>query len=169
MTEQFSGDKSDLDTIAKAIGLVVIQWAQAEQSLDMVVALLWQSFGGEAHARKLPVMLEPKIRFVRVCVTANSDLAEFRADAESLLAEFERLSSLRHDLIHGAVSSIAPIDGHFVFAKLDVRENVHHVREVKVPVTSYPMIMRNLVDLARNTLELVAALFERVKAKDGER
>jgi hypothetical protein len=40
------GDQNteDLDNIAKAFGLVVIRWGNCEQSLDMLVALLWRSF-----------------------------------------------------------------------------------------------------------------------------
>ena len=55
-------DSEDLDTLARAIGLVVLQWGQAEQSLDLLVAVLWQSFDGQRFAKRIPVMLEPKLR-----------------------------------------------------------------------------------------------------------
>jgi len=40
-------DDGELDALYKAVGFVVVQWGQAEQSLDMIVAMLFQNLGGK--------------------------------------------------------------------------------------------------------------------------
>ena len=140
----------DLDTLAKAIGLIILQWGQSEQALDLLVAMLWQSFEGKRHAKRIPIMLEPKIKFLRTCIAQEALLAVEVQAAGELLDRFESLSSLRHDLIHGAVASMSPIDNAFVFAKLDVKDGFHHHREVRIEAEEYPKIIDSLVALGRD-------------------
>jgi hypothetical protein len=156
----------ELDAIAKAVGLVVLQWASAEQSLDLLVASLWHSFNGKRYAKRLPMMLEPKIAFVRACITSEPTLSPYQADAEKLLKRFETLSVVRHDLVHGAAASIAPIDNAFVFAKLDIRDGYHHHREVRIEASRYPALVDDLVALGREAYELAAKVFEQVKGSE---
>jgi hypothetical protein len=154
----------DLDTIAKAVGLVVLQWANAEQSLDLLIASLWHSFDGKRYAKRLPMMLEPKIAFVRACMTSEATLSPHQVAAEKLLKRFESLSAIRHDLVHGAAASIAQVDNAFVFAKLDIRDGYHHHREVRIEADRYPALVDELVVLGREAYELAAKVFEQVKA-----
>jgi len=157
---------ADLDSIAKAFGLVVINWGNAEQSLDMLIALLWQSFPTRAYSRKIPMMLAPKLEFGRKAFAAVDALRPFQQEAESVFAEFDRLSNLRHDLIHGAVASLAPVDGHFVLNRFDIHDGFHHVREVRIPVAAYPHLVRDLVNLGGNAYKVAAKVFDLAKTLD---
>jgi hypothetical protein len=127
-------EHEDMDALFRAIGFIVVQWGQAEQSLDLLVAALFQECGGKRLAKKnrMPFMLAPKLEFVRDCVTQLPKLASFREEGIALVSSFENLSEKRHDLIHGAVSSLSPVDNAFPFLKLDVKDNIHHVREVRL-------------------------------------
>ena len=158
-----SQDADDLDAIAKAVGLVVLQWGQAEQSLDLLVAKLWHSFNGKRHAKKIPWMLQQKIKFVRACMLSEATLSQFRTTAEELLERFEALSSVRHDLIHGAVAALSPVDNAFVFSKLDIRDGYHHHREVRIEASEYPRLVGKLIELGRMAHELAAAVFDVVE------
>ena len=149
----------DLDLIARAVGLVVLQWGQAEQSLELLVASLWQSFSGHKYAKRIPVLLTPKLSFVKACVAGTPALKELEPRVLSLALGFERLSALRHDLIHGAAASIPAVDGHFVFTKLDVHDGYHHAREVRIPIEAYPNLVRNLVALGREAHETASQVF----------
>ena len=153
----------DLDTIAKAIGLIVLQWGQSEQALDLLVAMLWQSFGGKGYTKRIPIMLEPKIKFLRACVSQEHLLAAEVEVANDLFDRFEELSSLRHDLIHGAVASISPVDNAFIFAKFDVKDGFHYYREVRIEIEDYPKIIDKLVALGRNANALNQRVFEVMK------
>ena len=155
-----STDGDHLDLIARAVGLIVLQWGQAEQSLELLVASLWQSFRGQRFAKKIPVMLSPKLAFVRACATGMPELTSLAPKLLSLTDRFEQLSTLRHDLVHGAPASIPTIDGHFVFTRLDVRDGFHHAREVKIPVEAYPRLVRDLVNLGKVAHEVASDVFE---------
>ena len=157
-------DATDLNTLAQAVGLIVLQWGQAEQSLDLLVSMLWHYFNGKHYDKKIPKMLGRKIKFVRACTTSETALFEFRVSTEELLGRFEKMSSMRHDLIHGAITSISPIDNAFVFAKLDIRDGYHHHREIRFEATEYPRMVRSLLELDRMAHELAAAVFEVVKS-----
>lgn len=163
MNTDASQGAADLNALAKAVGLVVLQWGQAEQSLDLLVAILWHSFNGKRYAKKIPLMLEPKIEFVRACTSSDPGLSQFRDAAEELLEQFKDLSSVRHELIHGAVASISPVDNAFVFAKLHIHDGYHHHREVRFEVAEYPRLVQKLIDLGRMAHELAAAVFGVVK------
>lgn len=157
---------SDVESIAKAVGLIVIQWGQAEQSLDFIVAILWQLFDGKSHAKKIPIMLEKKIRFVRACFQSDAALTKLRSKAEDLLSRFEELSSLRHDLIHSAVVSTSEIDGAFVFGKLDVHDGHHYHREVKIDMSEYPKLIDKLITLGMQGNKLTNDMLDLSEGKD---
>lgn len=161
-------DKEDLDNIAKAFGLVVIQWGNSEQSLDMLIAMLWQSFPTREFSRRIPVMLAPKLEFVRKAFAGVAVLKPLQPQAEAVFVEFDRLSKVRHDLIHGAVASLAPIAGHFVLVKFDVHDDFHHVREVRLPVSAYPQLVEELVNLGKSAGQLAHTVFELLKKLDAE-
>jgi hypothetical protein len=153
----------DLDSIAKALGLIVLQWGQAEQSLDLLVAMLWQSFDGKSNRKKIPIMLEPKLKFLRNYIGADPLLREEVATLDELLSRFEKLSSLRNELIHGAAASISPVDNAFIFAKLDVKDGFHHHREIRIEAAEYPRIIARLVNLGRDANALNHRVFNILK------
>ncbi len=113
-------------------------------------------------------MLTPKLKFARKSFAGDATLKSLKSQAESVFAEFDRLSKVRNDLIHGAVVSLAPIDGYFVLMKFDVHDDFHHVREVKFPVAAYPKLARDLVNLDKSAHQLSNEVFELVKKMDAE-
>lgn len=160
-------DNENLDNIAKMFGLVMINWGGAEQSFDMLIAILWQLFP-ETHSyskkKKIPVMLTAKINFARGAFANIQELKSFEIRAEVVIAEFDRLSTTRNDLTHGAIASFEPINDHIVLIKFDVSENFHHTREVPFPITAYPKLIKDLVNLGKNAHELTNDVFKFAKA-----
>lgn len=157
-----SAEHEDMDALFRAIGFIVVQWGQAEQSLDLLVAALFQECGGKRLTKKnrMPFMLAPKLEFVRKCVTQLPKLAPFRDEGLSLVSVFETLSKKRHDLIHGAVASLSPVDNAFPFLKLDVKDNVHHVREIRLEASEFPVLTKDLVRLGADAGSLARKVWE---------
>ena len=155
-------EHEDMDALFRAIGFIVVQWGQAEQSLDLLVAALFQECGGKRLAKKnrMPFMLTPKLEFVRKCVTQLPKLAPFREDRLALVSAFESLSEKRHDLIHGAVSSLSPVDDAFPFLKLDVKDNEHHVREIRLEASEFPALANDLVRLGADAGALARRVWD---------
>lgn len=156
-------DDEELDALFKAVGFVVVQWGQAEQSLDLIVAMLFQNLGGKPLSKRIPVMLKPKLKYVRNCVTQIPILQKFRQEGEALIFKFEELSEKRHDLIHGAIASLSLEDGAFRFAKLDVKDGFHVVREFRFDSAEFPRLTKDLIDLGAATTTLGHKLWECVE------
>jgi hypothetical protein len=154
-------DDEEMDTLFKTVGFVVVQWGMAEQSLDLIVAGLSHSYGGKRIARKkrIPVMLGSKLEFLSKCLAQLPRLSAFRQEGEALVSNFNRLSQRRHDLVHGAVASLSAIDGAFVFAKLDVKEDYHFAREVRLEASEFPALTKDLIDLGRDATTLASKIW----------
>lgn len=158
-------DDEDLDTLFKAVGFVVVQWGQAEQSLDLIVAGLFKNYGGKHLARKsrIPIMLGTKLEFVSKCLSQMPRLASSREEGEALVSDFNRLSQRRHDLVHDAVVSLSPVDNAFVFAKLDVKAGSHFAREVRLEASEFPALTKDLVDLGKNATTLASKIWNHLE------
>jgi hypothetical protein len=156
-------DDEELDALFKAVGFVVVQWGQAEQSLEMIVAMLYQDLGGKPLTNRIPVLLTPKLDFVRKCLTTIPTLQQFKSDGEVLIQKFEELSQKRHDLIHGAIAGLSLDNGGFPFVKLDVKDGFHVAREFRFESAEFPKLTKDLIDLGAAAYALGRKLLERVE------
>lgn len=155
-------DDDELDSLYKALGFIVVQWGQSEQSLDMLVAMIYQQLGGKQFAKRLPRMLAHKLGFLTKCFDQILVLTPFKAEGEKLVREFQRLSDKRHDLIHGAIVNLSPQNGAFVFAKFDIEGDFHHVREVRLESAEFPVLTKELIDLGADAVSLAARVWDSV-------
>jgi hypothetical protein len=152
----------DMDTLFRAVGFIVVQWGQAEQSLDLIVAGIFHEYGGKRLARKnrMPVMLKTKLEFVSKCLSQIPTLSQFTDEGDLLVSKFEHLSQRRHDFVHGAVASLSPIDGAFVFIKFDVAPELHVAREVRLDASEFPALTKELVVLGGNAVALARKIWD---------
>jgi len=160
-------DDEELDALFKAVGFVVVQWGQAEQSLEIIVAILYQNLGGKRLMKRIPVLLAPKLKFLRECLAKLPHLREFKAEGDALIQKFEELSQRRHDIIHGAVASLAMDGGGFHFAKLDVMNDFHVLREFRFESSEFPKLAKDLIDLGAAATSLGRKLWECVEKPHG--
>ena len=156
-------DDDELNALFQAVGFVVVQWGQAEQSLDLATGILYQNLGGKPLAKKLPKMLETKLEFIERCLAKLPTLTQLRADGAALVADFRSLSDTRHDLIHGAIASVSPKDGGFDFMKLDLKDNNHVVREFRFEGEDFPKLTKDLIDLGSRSTAFARRLWELVQ------
>jgi hypothetical protein len=88
--------QSKLRAFYAAVGRFVLTWAEVETYLDILVLQL-----NRGAQRAVPHQLIGKIKFVRNALEPNRE-EPHAAAALNLVAEIERLSSTRHDFIHGS-------------------------------------------------------------------
>ena len=156
-------DDDELDALFKAVGFVVVQWGQAEQSLDLATGVLYQNLGGKPLAKRLPKMLETKLEFIEKCLAKLPTLTHLRAEGTGLIADFRSLSATRHDLIHGAIASVSVTDAGFDFMKLDFKDNNHIVRVFRFEGEDFPKLTKDLIDLGSRTITFARQLWDLVK------
>ena len=150
---------SDLESLFLAIGFIVIQWGQAEQSLDLMVSTLSHAYQGKKRKR-LPVMLEVKIDFLRQCIDSTPEIASSAEDLKALLSEFELLAPIRHDLVHGAITSITPTSRGFTFLKLDADKEYNTTRPALLSGAEFPSLRRRLLRLAGEAYRLARVVLD---------
>jgi hypothetical protein len=142
---------------------VVAQWGQAEQTLDLATGMLYKDLGGKPLTKRLPKMLETKLEFVENCLTRLPTLAHLRAEGNILVSDFRGLSALRHQLIHGAISSVSAKGGGFEFMKLDIKDDEHVVREFRFDGRDFPQLTKNLIDLGARATTFACKLWKIVR------
>ena len=106
---------SDIEQLFKAVGFVVVQWGNAEQSLDLLVVALFSRYEGHELLKRRPKQLDVKMKFLRECFAEFPELLPFKAECDDLLIRFEALSQRRHDVVHGAIDAVSAEDGVFTF------------------------------------------------------
>ncbi|MDO9450180.1 MAG: hypothetical protein Q7J21_06830 [Rugosibacter sp.] len=152
---------SDIETLFKAVGFVVVQWGFAEQSLDLMVANIFHFFDGHPLLKRRPQHLDPKIEFLGKCFAELPKLQQFRAEAELLLPRFAVAGKKRNDLVHGAISEISIEDGAFMFLKIDVKPaESHSIRSVFFDNSDWPAFRRELLSLGRDGQSLAQRVWD---------
>jgi len=151
---------SDLETLFKAIGFVVVQWGQTEQNLDLMIVGLFSYYKGHPLFVQRPRNLAPKVKFLRECFQKLPELKQFQTESESLLTRFLKAGEKRNDLVHGGIAELSIKDGAFVFLKLDVvTKERHSIRRVFLCDSEWPAFRKELQGLGKD----VQSLSQRVR------
>ncbi len=72
----------DLQALFKAVGFVVIQFGQAEQSLDLMVASIYQDSDIHDRPKRIPKILEPKLEYLKDSVEKSAALINVRTGGD---------------------------------------------------------------------------------------
>lgn len=157
---------SDLETLFKAVGFLVVQWGQTEQNLDLMVAELFWSYKRHPLFKRRPRNLEPKVKFLRDCFEQLPDLAQFRAESDPLLSRFLAAGEKRNDIVHGGIADLSMMNGGFIFLKIDVIPKEHHsIREVFLDDSDWPAFRKELLDLGKDVQLLSRRVRDTLKAR----
>ena len=155
---------SDLETLYKAIGFVVVQWGYAEQALDLLVADIFHRFKGHALLKRRPKQLEPKINFLRECFAIIPKLKSFQAEADPLLEKFLRIGQVRNTLVHSSIADFSLKDGAFMFLKVDVvPQATHEIRTVFLFDSGWQSLRKDLLDIGKDGQSLARRVSDSLK------
>jgi hypothetical protein len=148
-----------LMAVYAAVGELVIGWALAEQMLDHMVTLCFHGAGAKTE-RELPVALTRKLRYLRKCFARVPSLPPFRERASNLLDETEKLSDIRHTVIHGAISDYDTTTETIIFVKLKAVKDRHWVDPRRVKGTALLAAGGEAADLGSRLGDLARGLFD---------
>lgn len=159
---------SDIETLFKAVGFVVVQWGFAEQSLDLIVASIFNFFDEYQLPKRRPQHLEQKVDFLREYFAKLPELEQFRAESDALLMRFSAAGKIRNDLVHGAIASVSEEDGAFMFLKIDVTPKEHHsIRSAFLSDSDWTGFRRELLHLGKDGQSLAQKVCGSLKAQMG--
>lgn len=166
-----SSPETDDDTLKSfylASGMIVVDWAQVEQMLDVIVNLIYIDLGGKTVAKqqRIPRMLKEKIKFLKRCFAELTDLEQCRKEGETLLNNFNNLSERRHGLIHGALSDFDLTDGRFTFTKMDDEEDYHTFRRFNFDAEMFEKLIKELGNLQYAAGRVANRLAQVIESRD---
>lgn len=145
-----------------AVGFIVIHWGHCEQSLELLVNTLFLQYGGNKlpGRKKMPKQLSAKIAFVKECILQMPTIAAFRAELEKLVSDFEAITQIRHDLVHGALTDDPVINGVFTFIRLETHPDIHEVKTFQFDLNEFPSFSKTLVRLGADAPRVARRVFD---------
>lgn len=143
-------EDKDVQSLCASIGFVVVNWALAEQSLDMFISVIYNKCGGNTVVRQMPHSFQRKVEFLRKAFRKLIVLQEYAGEGNQLLDRMQALSQKRHDLVHGVVVSIDLVNGVFPIDKLDYTAQGHIFRQIAFDPKAFPQLAQDLLDLGRD-------------------
>lgn len=157
-------ENEDFNSLCTAIGFIVINWALAEQSLDLLVETIHRECAGKDIERNLPRAFSHKVRFLRKMFDKSVALQTFAEEGMKLLDRMESLAETRHDLVHGVVVSIETVNGKFPIDKLDYGTQEHAIRRIEFDPATYDDLTNKLVVLGKDLTMLGTSLGKRFQS-----
>jgi hypothetical protein len=158
--------RSDLETLFKAVGFVVVEWGIAEQSLDLMIAIMFLSFDGHPLLKRRPTNLEKKVEFLHECFAKFPQLEQFKAESDALLTRFSINEKKRSDFVDGAIASFPADDDAFMISKIDGVPKQHHTnRSVVIDDSVWPVFHRELLSLGRDGQAFTNRVWASLKAR----
>lgn len=155
---------SDLETLFKAVGFVVVQWGFAEQSLDLMVATIFHSSEDRSLTKRRPQFLVPKVQFLTDCFDKTPELSHFKSESEVLLRRFLTTGKKRNDLVHSAIATTSLEGGAFQFLKIDLRpKGQHAIRSVFLDDSEWAEFRRELLRLGKDGSSLARKVHDVLK------
>ena len=118
--------------------------------------VIFESFGGKA-AGQLPTAYYQKSRFLRKFVKAPA-LNHLTQEMVRILDRGDKLAKTRNDLMHGVATHVRPVDGRYVFSKIDYHPTGHTYRDVIFDTRVFPKLSKDLLTLGAAATRLGIAI-----------
>jgi hypothetical protein len=140
---------NDFTTYCFSIGFVEVNWAIIESQMDRWVQVAFAKLNIRPGGKEVQTNFSGKARYLKIAFK-NPLLSKFRKEGLALVAEMERLSETRHDLTHGVIKSVSPVDlfrYELVNRRLDRKTAFHTIKEVSFDMRDFPKLGTQLLEL----------------------
>jgi hypothetical protein len=121
-----------IQPICCAVGRIVVHWSFVEQALELCMTQIYHSRKVGHSEKNMQKFLGRKIEFLRKTFKLPS-LSAFSAEATEYLDSAEKLSLVRHGVVHGGLDDCNPETGEVLFSKLDLPNlrTKHEITEIR--------------------------------------
>jgi hypothetical protein len=131
------------------LGHVLINWAGAEQSLDMCVTIVFQNLpDSKRFEATLPKALHRKTGFMLKSFQNIGALKDMSDIGIVTMNQLNKLARERNDMIHAALGSTMSINGKWRFLKFDYGSVIHTVRPVEYSQSDFQEAGKEMMALA---------------------
>lgn len=148
------------DELCLRVGHVAVSWSSAENSLDMLVAQIFQSVPDKPNEREIPKVFNRKVRYLRKAFNNAKVLQPFRDKGLRILEYLNAVAEQRHVVIHGVLLGHNTKYNAYEFSKLDLPgdKTKHFEGRVFVTLGALDAAAVNLVKADSDAMEIVEAL-----------
>jgi hypothetical protein len=151
--------------LCQAIGYVVIHWAHIERQVDNWINFTFHNCGGKSLKSDIPKSLKGKVSFLKACFSKLAPLKDIGPHGISIIERVSRLSDQRHKLVHGAITSLVPANGSFVFQRMRIGyEKSDHT----FSLGDFPSLEADLSNLVTDAVSFSSILLD-LRADPGRR
>lgn len=150
--------KPKYSDLCKAIGHIVLNWAAAEQSLDMCVTIVFKYCGGNKLRDDLPRSFNLKARFMREALRKLDLLKPLAAFGLPIIDQMDALSKTRHEMVHGALTTGELINNVWHFLKFDYGTDIHTCRDVSFSIDDFQDFGKKMQGLGEGLILLTSRL-----------
>jgi hypothetical protein len=131
-----------------AVGLVVVNWSLLEHSIDLVISLIFNEFGGDAFIKEVPkTRLNQKLSFLSTSFKKLPKLDEYKSQGMIFIDDIKKFSIDRHRIIHGVVIHATP--DFFLYTKTNY-DDVNELDLYKYTLTDLLDYGKKMQGLATN-------------------
>lgn len=96
---------------------------------------------------KIPRSLSKKMRFVRRALGKLDEIKSFQNEGLLILEKMTALIPKRHNVVHGAVTTITATNGIFQLTTLDYTDDSHIIKDAEFDISQFPKLADDLLDL----------------------
>jgi hypothetical protein len=112
------------EPLATAVGYLILAWGSAENTLGMMITVIYHDLGGKHVEREIPQNFSRKTKFLRRCFNNVAPLKPYAGEALLLLGEATRIEKIRTDIVHGYCADFVPATGKIAFMRLDSEKTI---------------------------------------------
>jgi hypothetical protein len=164
--------QEQLDELFPYVGKVAVTWSSAENSMDMLVALVFQSAPDRPNEPEIPQAFERKAKYLRKAFGNAAVMKPFEAQGRNAVDFMLAASEQRHALIHGVLLGYDQKNKGYEFSKLDLPKDEnkkrikHYERRVVFTLDALETLANSLVRVDRDLTEIAERVFDAFDALD---
>ena len=156
-------DPDSFRSFCAAIGFVEVNWAFFESQMDRWVEVAYNVIKFRFGGPDAPISYSRKSAYLTEAFQRNTRLSSFRARGVEILSKAETISVVRHDLTHGVITGLEPVD--FFKFMLENRKlkrtGRHSFKEITFDIRDFPQLAKDLTELGSRSVRLTSDLADR--------
>jgi hypothetical protein len=150
------------------LGRATAGWAILELGLDFVVAITFQTMGGESKQYpEIPRSLDKKIGYIKFAAKL-ADAAQWKDRLLEMAASISELRDRRHTLIHGVALVVMSADKAKV-TRVRYTKLAHYSEEHDVSAEDISTFTKATAEATGKHLKLIAELIDDFKTKNADK
>lgn len=143
--------EEETNTLYQIIGFMTVTWSLLERGLDKIALTIYKGCEGHTIKRNVPQPLKDKLKYIEDSFNKLPVLSAFQKEGLEIVKRTRDLSTKRHTLIHGTISSLYPENNTYVFTKYNFHKHGVRLEATSFAPGDFQRVSEDCRKLAENT------------------